>query len=298
MASASRTTTLLRSLGKISERLATNVTAADVHLLRTTVRRIEALLAATLHEGDDRTRKPRKQLAKLRRRAGAVRDLDVQIGALQGLRSDATTAEKRQALRFLREERSEAAERLSRAVEKALADDLRKHLRRLAEELATVDAAGAATQRPADPDRDWLAVALDEFAARSVQWGEKPSEESLHALRLACKRMRYTAEIAEQNPLTRDAVAEFKRMQDAMGDWHDWQTLARTVDQVLPGNEGAALRALVRARAKSKYLAAVRTVSDSRARLLAMRERPRIRKAPTAVQRTGPAASSESAAGA
>src|SRR5207248_6294659 len=107
------------------------------------------------------------------------------------VRSDAAAAQKKQVLRFLREERAEAAERLARQVEKHATSDTRKHLRRMEAEFRA--AAQAPAERPADPDRDWLAVSLDEFAARSVAWGERPSEESLHALRLACKRMRYTA---------------------------------------------------------------------------------------------------------
>ncbi len=280
MSSASRTTSLLRSLGKICERLSSSVAAEDVHHLRTTVRRIEALLTAAGTSDSGKAPKIRKQLAKLRRRAGAVRDLDVQITALQGVRSETAAAEKKLVLRHLREERVEAAQRLARKVEKATAHDLRKNIQRLAAELAPAEIASTTTVRSVCPDHDWLGVALDEFAARSAKWGERPSEQSMHALRLACKRIRYTAEIADNNPQTRKAVAEFKRMQDAMGDWHDWQTLAQTIDEVLPADEGTALRALVRARAKSKYLAAVRVVSETRSRLLAMRETPSVRKTP------------------
>src|SRR5258706_1267658 len=147
MSSASRTTSLLRSLGKICERLGSSVAAEDVHHLRTTVRRIEALLEATGAGDSGKAPKIRKRLARLRRRAGAVRDVDVQISALQGVRSETAAAEKKLVLRHLREERVQAAQRLTRKIEKATAHDLRKNIQRLAAELAPAEIAATTTVR-------------------------------------------------------------------------------------------------------------------------------------------------------
>ena len=58
----------------------------DIHALRTTIRRLETALDVLLPEPDRDARKLVKQMAKLRRRAGGVRDLDVQMFALRSLR--------------------------------------------------------------------------------------------------------------------------------------------------------------------------------------------------------------------
>src|SRR5215469_7194932 len=73
------------------------ITPKTVHLLRTTSRRLQMVLA-THAEGDD---KLRRQLRKIRRQAGRVRDLDVQLAALKTIDLASTAAEQKRVKRAL-----------------------------------------------------------------------------------------------------------------------------------------------------------------------------------------------------
>ena len=66
-------------------RLSKDSKSADVHRFRTNSRRVEAILAELLPETGNK-KKLVRQLAKLRKRAGRVRDLDVELAFLQNLR--------------------------------------------------------------------------------------------------------------------------------------------------------------------------------------------------------------------
>src|SRR5438093_8278651 len=62
----------------------------NLHRLRTVIRRVEAVLLEASPKLDRSQRKLLKLLTRLRRRAGKVRDIDVQITALRALKvSDA-----------------------------------------------------------------------------------------------------------------------------------------------------------------------------------------------------------------
>lgn len=72
---------------------------------------------------------------------------------------------------------------------------------------------------------------LDAVEAEASALASATSDEvrpDPHALRLAGKRLRYTMEIAveQELPLPQHACKLFKRMQSALGDWHDAVMLA------------------------------------------------------------------------
>src|SRR5579864_5487238 len=66
-------------------RLAKEAKSADVHRFRTNSRRVEALVGELVPESSNK-KKLLKLLAKLRKKAGKVRDLDVQIAFLKELK--------------------------------------------------------------------------------------------------------------------------------------------------------------------------------------------------------------------
>src|ERR1700759_2491754 len=69
------------SIGQLSK----NLTPQKVHHFRTNSRRVEALID-TLAPDTRNKRKTLKLVGKLRKRAGEVRDIDVQIGLLKELK--------------------------------------------------------------------------------------------------------------------------------------------------------------------------------------------------------------------
>jgi CHAD domain-containing protein len=115
-----------RSLAKADEPLAPE----RVHLIRTTARRLEALLE-TLSNGPDRKdRKLRKRLKRLRREAGGVRDIDVQIAALRKVKIGREQERKARLMQALNEQRSEREQGLAKALADNDVHKVRKALRR------------------------------------------------------------------------------------------------------------------------------------------------------------------------
>jgi len=60
--------------------------AESVHGFRTTSRRLQTLLEEVIHDRDRNQKKLLKMLDRIRKRAGKVRDLDVQLAALRSLK--------------------------------------------------------------------------------------------------------------------------------------------------------------------------------------------------------------------
>src|SRR4029077_17397014 len=57
------------------------------------------------------------------------------------------------------------------------------------------------------------------------------TEAVLHQYRIATKRARYAAEFAEPSAAAAQFIAGLKRIQDVVGDWHDWLTLTDAANQ-------------------------------------------------------------------
>jgi len=87
-----RTQALFEKLQQVS-RLSSGARPEVVHQLRTTIRRIETVVGARPEPGRNE-KKLLKQLRRLRRRAGKVRDLDVQIEALRSLGLEGITRDR------------------------------------------------------------------------------------------------------------------------------------------------------------------------------------------------------------
>jgi CHAD domain-containing protein len=97
-------------------------------------------------------------------------------------------------------------------------------------------------------------------------------EETLHRYRLAVKRARYAAEFAPKSAESAQLLAGLKRLQDALGNWHDWMTLTHTATDRLGDISQSSLVAVLHNVTRGKYRQAVSAVSR------AAIEPPRIRQ--------------------
>src|SRR6266567_4811919 len=77
---------IFRKIDRDLTRLSSDQQAEAVHSFRTTTRRLETLLQRLLPDCDRNQKKLLKMLGRIRRRAGRVRDLDVQLAALRSLK--------------------------------------------------------------------------------------------------------------------------------------------------------------------------------------------------------------------
>ncbi len=254
--STRRTPLLFEKLGKIVKKVSTDPSPERVHQLRTTIRRVETLLGGA----GDKHRKLLKQLARLRRRAGKVRDIDVQAKALREIRLEGRGADKARVLRYLQKKHRKRARKLTATAQDELADRLQPRLKTTLLKLVT---------HPAAPRKNYTSTALDRFAKLAASYPAL-REDNLHQFRMACKRVRYLAEMSGETPAAERVAAQLKRIQDAVGDWHDWLTLTETAERLVSAPHSPLLAAL-RTRRRAKFIHALHVVAEAKHALLQMR---------------------------
>ncbi len=228
--------------------------ANHIHQFRTAARRVEAVLTEVVADADRRHRKVVKLVSKLRRRAGRVRDLDVQIAALRSLKLSEQSGLKIKILQTLSGMRAKRERRFLEILDKETVRELRRRLKQVQERFP---------ECLPDP---W-ALTQSKLAAFAAHEGPV-NEKLLHRYRIEGKKIRYVAELAADQPKAQDTIAELKRMQDALGEWHDWLTLNTTVSKLLPDNINSPLLAAIRNITRAKYWVAIQAVSTAKANLL------------------------------
>lgn len=259
---------LLVRLDRILRQAATRPTPAYVHRLRTTVRRVETLLEMTAAVPARRREKLHKALKRLRRRAGKLRDVDVQIAALKSVEVDRGARERAELLGVLGAQRARRERKIARAVERFHAAALRK----------AFQSATAAGSAPPAGDPALLPQALGRFAELASEYSTL-TEKNAHEFRTRCKRVRYRAELAGDNEAAHLAVEELKKIQDAIGGWHDWVLLSATAAKVLEEGElNSPLLLTIGSMRRARFAQVQRTVTEARRALLELRERVRARQ--------------------
>src|SRR6202045_1728600 len=184
----------------------------SVHGFRTTSRRLQTLLEHVLPERDRNQKKLLKMLDRIRRRAGKVRDLDVQLSALRSLKVPQEPRRKTQLMQGLIELRAKHEKKLRKMLTKDMFREIRKRLKRASKEIRL------------ETSRDALTVARS-LLNEIVGPAGPVSEELLHQYRRVVKRARYAAEFAPKSAEASQVISRVKRLQDAVGNWHDWLTL-------------------------------------------------------------------------
>jgi len=199
-------------------RLAKDAKAADVHRFRTNSRRVEALVSELAPETSNK-KKLLKLLSKLRKKAGKVRDLDVQIAFLKELRIPDHQNHRARLLEALAEEQTRRSRKLTKYFDSDRTRQLRKRLRKAQSELALdgIDPLKLAfTHLPKPPQTP-------------------VTEKTLHACRIAAKRARYLAELVADSPEAKVFLTELKRAQDEIGRWHDVLKLTERAEKLFGG---------------------------------------------------------------
>ncbi len=185
-----------------------------VHKLRTSTRRIEATLellavVSTIHI-DRESKSLRKALRKLRRAAGAVRDLDVHRDLLKACKKNADTARLDHELSAAREK---TAAKLTQTLE--------KNRRKISKSLDDLEIA----LKPAielDLSSKELIHLTRGWFAKSACALDPGNDDQLHSIRKAGKTARYIAETGAETSKAAAALASrFERAQKTLGSWHD-----------------------------------------------------------------------------
>ncbi|MGB8063619.1 MAG: CHAD domain-containing protein [Candidatus Sulfotelmatobacter sp.] len=239
---------IFRKTERELDRLSSEKHAKAVHGFRTSARRLETLLEDLSPRRDRNQKKLLRMLHAIRRRAGEVRDFDVQLEALRSLKIPQEPRRKTRLMQSLIELRLKREVGLRKLLHKSDIREIRKRLKRA---YKTFEPEGA---------RDPLAVAR-QMLASGIAAGPSMDAAKLHRCRIAVKRARYAAELAEKSPAATQFIAELKRMQDALGNWHDWQLLTETSRQRLGEVNQSSLVALLHNVTQGKFRQAVKAVS-------------------------------------
>lgn len=242
-------------------KLASELKPESVHGFRTSARRLQTLLEELKSERNGNEKKLLKLLSRIRKRAGKVRDLDVQVSTLRSLKIPQEPRRKTLLLQNLIELRAEREKKLRKALTKGVARELRRRLKRAAKELSP------------DTLRDPL-VGAREMMTRVAQPQGPPTEEMLHQYRMVAKRARYAAELAAKSAEVDDFIAQLKRAQDALGDWHDWLVLTQSAAKRLGDVHESPLVAVLHNVSGAKFRNAVATLSSSRLARADLKRRP------------------------
>jgi CHAD domain-containing protein len=249
-----QTRATFRKLARQMSKLAGKLAPESVHKFRTSSRRVEVLVSELAENRSGNDKKLLKLLGRLRKKAGRVRDLDVQSAALRSLKIPQEPGRKSQLMRTLAEERAKREKKLAKSLDKQTVADVRRRLKRTA----------ASLEIPKNTDP--LSLARRKLNDLEVDQGAV-TEKTLHQFRIAGKRARYVAELAGKDAEATRLIAMLNHMQDVIGDWHDWVQLADKAEKLFGGVQDSALVSALRNITRAKFRQAVNTLTETRTAL-------------------------------
>jgi hypothetical protein len=204
----------------------------DWHRLRTSSRKLRGALIAHAELFDPADEKKiEKRARQVTKLPADVRELDVALTNLAVLRAQAESRAERQAARKLRRRLRRERERLDRRARRRLERD--RPVRRLARPLQKALRRAAREGRPDAPSSDAVATCARELLARREAIGDWDDDQSLHALRVAGKRLRGAFAARAEAGAGRLPVAvaqSLEQMHTLLGEHHDWSELGDRLD--------------------------------------------------------------------
>jgi CHAD domain-containing protein len=251
--------------------------AADsdaVHRVRTGSRRLQAMLEAALRESagsalQETAKAWLRPLKQIRRAAGEVRDLDVHRKLLESWASKESPLPEAASANRLHEQ-AQLLDTWLKGERKHLAHGMQKQIRKrqrgLAERQAAFLAAiGSVPSGSSRASRSTDAVALEDFV-RTADAMPLLDAENLHEFRKATKKARYVAESGGEGQAESSVAKALKRIQDAIGEWHDWVCLREEAEGAV-GKDAPDLMAFLELQVERHFVLAMKTTHTMRARL-------------------------------
>ena len=256
-----RSRSAFQRLGRELSKIAKHPAPESVHKFRTNSRRVEALLSEVASKLNRNDKKLLKLLSQLRKKAGRVRDLDVEIASLRTLKIPEGNGHKSQFVDALVQERIKREQKLAKAFNRETADEVRKRLKR------------AVTEIDIPKDTEPLTLTLNKLAKLGRDHVTL-TEKTLHQYRIIGKRARYIAELADYDAEAKRIIGQLKHMQDVIGDWHDWLKLTQRAEALFGGVRDSALVAMLRNVTQAKFRQSVDAVAETRAAFSSKKSEP------------------------
>lgn len=248
-------------------KLASKPQPENVHSFRTNTRRLQTLLEELVPGRDHNRKKLLKLLDGIRKRAGKVRNYDVQIGALRSLKVVQEPRRKTQLMHELLELRAKHERKLRKALTKQTIREIEKRLKRTRDTKFKDECDPLAIAQKMLMEAVGSAGAMNGVLPKKSKGSPSRSlsAEKLHECRIAIKRARYVAEFAAKTEEARQFILLLKHIQDAIGNWHDWQTLTNSAQGRLGDVSQSSLVAALHNVTGGKLRGAIAAVSNSAA---------------------------------
>jgi len=251
----------LRELGKSLKSLPANPLPKQVHKLRTSARRVEAI-AAALPQIEARTsRRLVKSIEPLRKTAGHVRDMDVLAANLRKLARDASGDSLTRLIEHLQFIRASGAEELQHEMDRK-GKRTRHKLKEFAQEVLSASSSngssapsnGQAVPTRNGRRRNGVNPTTKQLAHELAEWPPL-NEQNIHEFRVKLKELRYVLQLdAKADPAF---VAALGAVQRRIGDWHDWQQLAAIANEFLEPAQDQPLVARIDETVREKFTRAL-----------------------------------------
>jgi CHAD domain-containing protein len=267
----------IRKLRKSLKGFPKDPTLEQVHDLRTRARRVEAILQALGMNVHRSARRVLAELKAVRKRSGKVRDMDVFTSHIVGLGPKDDPECVVRLVHHLGVERHRHAGKLHATVQ-STAPDLRQRLKRARRRMdailarfnkAKVDLDDKGGDQAQSDDAPLHAMADAMRLYRELAAVPRLGPNNLHAFRIEVKRLRYVLEMAEAHDQEQQPfLEELKKVQDAIGEWHDWLELTGIARHILQQHRGCKLVKKIDDICRKKYGEALRVAEQLRDRYL------------------------------
>jgi CHAD domain-containing protein len=254
----------IQKVRKLFKKMPKKPSPEEVHALRTNTRRLEASMTAFSMDGHTKPKRTLKQLAKVRKRAGKVRDMDVLTAYASNVHVDGEKDCSVQLLEHLGAKRRKYARHLHGAIAKNRTAT-RKQLKQLASNVVQRLEHHNARQATLEPTA--LALSLEAELAGTPHLDRR----NLHAYRLKVKELRNVLRMARTtgDQQFSDILGEVK---DRIGEWHDWQELLAIAGKTLDHGPGCKLLRELKQITERKFRDALAKTEKMRRQYLGIRQ--------------------------
>ena len=220
-----------------------------IHDLRVASRRLQQVVDLLYAKPRPRKiRKLRRAIQRSRQIFSAVRNCDVLMQRLNGLLARKRTSQRETWTAFQRHLEARRSDAFQQAVKKLTHLNLSGFYVRMQDALNTPreggDLAGAGgdgsspvaeSEPPGDRLKKELQATWESFDARVLRAQSERRPATLHAVRIAAKRLRYLIEVMQELRVAdgRKILSGLRRLQQELGEWHDLEVMQQMMAEMV-----------------------------------------------------------------
>jgi len=259
----------VRELSKTLKSLPIDPPPEEVHRLRTTTRRVEAIVSVLAQVEGKESRRVLKSIEPIRKAAGGVREMDVMIGNARKLAHRAegdSVARLVEQLQIARQQNAVELRSVLGRRRTAERQELKDYSSLIRAAAAHAKRTASTNELPTD-GHDGIHSAAANVVRELGDWPPL-NAENIHAFRLKVKELRYILQLsADANSGLEEALVNVQRR---VGDWHDWHQLHEIASEILSPDQDGPLLTRIDATSNRKFHLALAAANRLRGKYLSM----------------------------